>query len=191
MAGSTQLRLTRSAFEKDISAPCYDKISNSLITLALEKSPQGSKLIPVSPQSQAISHQEPSTTSAPSDLVQQGISEKVPLVVNFLAAFVTGFVLAYIRNWRLALALSSILPGIAITGAVMNISVSKFMQYVNTSYYVTSSSLLWNKALTQAYRRRRKLGRGGYFDCPHCSGFRHSEHPLEAVRCSYSSVSQS
>jgi hypothetical protein len=28
------------------------------------------------------------------DLVQQGISEKVALVVNFLAAFVTGFIVA-------------------------------------------------------------------------------------------------
>ncbi|KAG1885118.1 P-loop containing nucleoside triphosphate hydrolase protein [Suillus subluteus] len=61
-------------------------------------------------------------------LVQQGISEKVPIVVSFLAAFVTGFVLAYIRSWRLALALTSIFPCIAITGAVMNKFVSKYMQ---------------------------------------------------------------
>ncbi|KII86752.1 hypothetical protein PLICRDRAFT_55662 [Plicaturopsis crispa FD-325 SS-3] len=61
-------------------------------------------------------------------LVQQGISEKVALVVNFLAAFVTGFVLAYVRSWRLALALSSILPCIGITGSVMNKFISKYMQ---------------------------------------------------------------
>ncbi|KAG7088358.1 hypothetical protein E1B28_012362 [Marasmius oreades] len=61
-------------------------------------------------------------------LVQQGISEKVALVVNFLAAFVTGFILAYIRNWRLALAMSSILPCIAIAGGIMNKFVSKYMQ---------------------------------------------------------------
>ncbi|KAG1822804.1 P-loop containing nucleoside triphosphate hydrolase protein [Suillus subaureus] len=61
-------------------------------------------------------------------LVQQGISEKVAIVVSFLAAFVTGFVLAYIRSWRLALALTSIFPCIAITGAVMNRFVSKYMQ---------------------------------------------------------------
>ena len=66
----------------------------------------------------------------PVDLVQQGTSEKVALVVNFLAAFVTGFVLAYCKSWRLALALSSILPCIAITGAVMNRFVSTYMQYV-------------------------------------------------------------
>jgi len=62
------------------------------------------------------------------DLVQQGISEKVPLVVGFLSAFVTGFVLAYIRNWRLALAMSSILPSIAISGALMNKFIIKYTQ---------------------------------------------------------------
>ena len=50
------------------------------------------------------------------------------LVVNFFAAFITGFILAYIRSWRLALALSTILPCIAITGSVMNRFVSKYMQ---------------------------------------------------------------
>lgn len=61
-------------------------------------------------------------------LVQQGISEKVALVVNFLAAFVAGFIIAYVRSWRLALAMSSILPCIAIAGGIMNKFVSKYMQ---------------------------------------------------------------
>ncbi|KAF8627411.1 hypothetical protein AX17_006226 [Amanita inopinata Kibby_2008] len=61
-------------------------------------------------------------------LVQQGISEKVALVVNFLAAFATGFILAYARSWRLALALSSILPCIAITGGLMNKVISSYLQ---------------------------------------------------------------
>ncbi|KAL5632549.1 hypothetical protein ACGC1H_005482 [Rhizoctonia solani] len=61
-------------------------------------------------------------------LVQQGISEKVPLIVSYLGAFFTGFIVAYIRSWRLALAVSSILPCIAITGAIMNRFVSRYMQ---------------------------------------------------------------
>lgn len=64
------------------------------------------------------------------DLVQMGISEKVAIVVNFFSAFVTGFVLAYIRSWRLALALSSMLPCIAVTGGIMNRFISGYMQYV-------------------------------------------------------------
>ncbi|KAH7885321.1 P-loop containing nucleoside triphosphate hydrolase protein [Phlebopus sp. FC_14] len=61
-------------------------------------------------------------------LVQQGMSEKVALVLNFICAFLTGFILAYARSWRLALAMSSILPCIGITGGVMNKFVSKYMQ---------------------------------------------------------------
>ncbi|KAJ8520713.1 hypothetical protein ONZ45_g2501 [Pleurotus djamor] len=61
-------------------------------------------------------------------LVQQGISEKVALVVNFIASFITGFILAYIRSWRLALALSSILPCMAIAGGVMNVFITKYTQ---------------------------------------------------------------
>jgi ATP-binding cassette subfamily B (MDR/TAP) protein 1 len=61
-------------------------------------------------------------------LIQQGLSEKVALVVSLLSSFVTGFVLAFARNWRLALAMSSILPCIAITGAIMNRFMSKYMQ---------------------------------------------------------------
>ncbi|KAH0832051.1 ste6-like protein [Lanmaoa asiatica] len=61
-------------------------------------------------------------------LVQQGMSEKVALVVSFVAAFLTGFILAYARCWRLALAMSSILPCTALTGGIMNKFVSKYMQ---------------------------------------------------------------
>ena len=75
------------------------------------------------------------------DLVQQGISEKVALVVMFLSAFVTGFVLAYIRNARLAGALTAILPCIGITGAVMNKNVSSYMQYVDIAFLVADKHL--------------------------------------------------
>ncbi|KLO15998.1 P-loop containing nucleoside triphosphate hydrolase protein [Schizopora paradoxa] len=61
-------------------------------------------------------------------LVQQGMSEKVAIVVSFLSAFFTGFIVAYIRSWRLALAISSILPCIGITGAIMNRFISRYMQ---------------------------------------------------------------
>ncbi|KAJ2930895.1 hypothetical protein H1R20_g6196, partial [Candolleomyces eurysporus] len=61
-------------------------------------------------------------------LVQQGISEKVALIVTFLGAFFCGFILAYIRSWRLALALTSMFPCIAITGGIMNKFISQYMQ---------------------------------------------------------------
>jgi ATP-binding cassette subfamily B (MDR/TAP) protein 1 len=74
-----------------------------------------------------LSHAEVPTAYIP-DLVHQGISEKVPLVIGFFSAFVTGFVLAYIRNWRLALAMSSILPCIAISGGLMSKFIVKYIQ---------------------------------------------------------------
>ncbi|KAG2107280.1 multidrug resistance protein 1 [Suillus discolor] len=61
-------------------------------------------------------------------LVQLGISEKVTLAVTFVSAFFVGFILAFSRSWRLALALSSILPCISIIGGVMNKFVSKYTQ---------------------------------------------------------------
>ncbi|THH26451.1 hypothetical protein EUX98_g7736 [Antrodiella citrinella] len=61
-------------------------------------------------------------------LVQQGISEKVALVVTFAAAFLTGFLIGYIRSWRLALALTSIMPCIVITGRLMNRFAGVYMQ---------------------------------------------------------------
>jgi ATP-binding cassette, subfamily B (MDR/TAP), member 1 len=64
------------------------------------------------------------------DLVQQGISEKVALVVSFLSGFFTGFIIAYIRSWRLALAMTSILPCLFIMGGLMNRFVSKYMRCV-------------------------------------------------------------
>ena len=65
------------------------------------------------------------------DLVQQGMSEKVAHVVSFISAFITGFVLAYARSWRLALAISAILPCIAIVGGLTNKFTTRFMQSVS------------------------------------------------------------
>ncbi|PWN22410.1 putative Leptomycin B resistance protein pmd1 [Microstroma glucosiphilum] len=70
------------------------------------------------------------TTRLQSDthLIQEGISDKVPMSVMFVSTFVTGFVVAYIKSWKLALALTSIVPCIIIAGAVMNVFVSRFHQ---------------------------------------------------------------
>ncbi|KDR82180.1 hypothetical protein GALMADRAFT_240715 [Galerina marginata CBS 339.88] len=61
-------------------------------------------------------------------LVQQGISEKVALVFNFTGAFVCGYALAYARSWRLALAISAVLPCFAIIGMLMNSFVVTYKQ---------------------------------------------------------------
>ncbi|WFD29720.1 ABC-type xenobiotic transporter [Malassezia sp. CBS 17886] len=70
------------------------------------------------------------TTRIQSDiqLIQDGISDKLPLMVSFLSTFITGFIVAYVRNWKLALVMTSILPVIVLTAVVMNIFVSQYQQ---------------------------------------------------------------
>ncbi|KAG7444173.1 P-loop containing nucleoside triphosphate hydrolase protein [Guyanagaster necrorhizus] len=59
------------------------------------------------------------------DLAQKGLGEKVPIAVSCVAAFICGFVLAYVRSWKLALAMTSIIPVIAAAGAAMNTRLSR------------------------------------------------------------------
>ena len=65
------------------------------------------------------------------DLVHRGISERLAVVVSFISAFFTGFILAFLRNWRLTLAMCSILPCVSISGAFMNKFIPKYVGYVN------------------------------------------------------------
>lgn len=41
-------------------------------------------------------------------LIQEGISDKIAMTVMLLSTFVTGFVVAIVRNWRLALVVATI-----------------------------------------------------------------------------------
>ncbi|KAG1834056.1 hypothetical protein DFJ58DRAFT_869178 [Suillus subalutaceus] len=61
-------------------------------------------------------------------LVQMGISEKVTVSVACISSFTTGFILAYARSWRLALALSSMIVCIIFIGAAMKKFLSKYTQ---------------------------------------------------------------
>ncbi|KAF9649396.1 P-loop containing nucleoside triphosphate hydrolase protein [Thelephora ganbajun] len=61
-------------------------------------------------------------------LVQLGISEKIPVATSFMAAFLVGFIIAFTQQWKLSLAMSSMIPMIAITGGLMNKFISKYMQ---------------------------------------------------------------
>ncbi|KAG2003419.1 multidrug resistance protein 1 [Coprinopsis cinerea AmutBmut pab1-1] len=83
-------RLAPSVFVRSTSKPFSVKISRTSTTLDLDK------LLPVF---------RPTL---------------VALTVSFVAAFVTGFILAYAQSWRIAPAMSSILPCMTIAGDVMN-----------------------------------------------------------------------
>ncbi|WFD21498.1 ABC-type xenobiotic transporter [Malassezia equina] len=70
------------------------------------------------------------TTRIQSDiqLIQDGISDKLPLMMAFISTFIAGFVVAYVRSWKLALVMTSILPCIVGAAIVMNKFVSKYQQ---------------------------------------------------------------
>ncbi|CAO1632776.1 unnamed protein product [Sympodiomycopsis kandeliae] len=70
------------------------------------------------------------TTRLQSDthLIQDAISDKIPMSVMFVSTFITGFVVAYVRSWKLALAMTSIIPCIVLSGAIMNVFVSRYHQ---------------------------------------------------------------
>ncbi|KZT57970.1 multidrug resistance protein 1 [Calocera cornea HHB12733] len=61
-------------------------------------------------------------------LIQAGIGEKVPIVVTYLSSFVAGYIIAYVRSWRLALALTSILPCISISVGIVSYFVGNAMR---------------------------------------------------------------
>ncbi|SPO40198.1 probable Leptomycin B resistance protein pmd1 [Pseudozyma flocculosa] len=61
-------------------------------------------------------------------LIQEGISDKIPISVTFIAAFVAGFAVAYSRSWKLALVMTSIIPCIIAAGIAMNAVVAKLQQ---------------------------------------------------------------
>ncbi|KAH9940672.1 P-loop containing nucleoside triphosphate hydrolase protein [Amylocystis lapponica] len=65
-----------------------------------------------------------------SHLIQDGISEKIGHLASFTASFFTGFIIAFVKCWQLALALSSILPFIMISVGVMNTFLSKHQKAI-------------------------------------------------------------
>ncbi|KIK26705.1 hypothetical protein PISMIDRAFT_244668 [Pisolithus microcarpus 441] len=94
-------------------------------------------------------------------LIQQGTSEKVALVVSYMSAFFAGFALAYTQSWRLALAISSILPCIAVTGAIINKFAAKYTQA--TLQYIAESGTIAEEVIStirtaQAFGSQKVLG---------------------------------
>jgi ATP-binding cassette subfamily B (MDR/TAP) protein 1 len=95
-------------------------------------------------------------------LVQQGVSEKVPMALSFVATFFTGFILAFARSWKLSLALSSIVPCIAIVGGLMNVFASK-LKLAQLTHVAEGGSLAEEVISTirtaQAFGTQKKLAK--------------------------------
>lgn len=73
----------------------------------------------------AVGAGEVATRIQSADLIQQGISDKIAISVSFIATFIVAFIIAFIRNARLAAAISTTVPLIAVIGTLMNKFMSK------------------------------------------------------------------
>ncbi|KAK9480263.1 P-loop containing nucleoside triphosphate hydrolase protein [Lipomyces japonicus] len=67
-----------------------------------------------------------SRITADTNLVQEGMSEKVGLCVTSLATFVAAFVIGFIKSWKLTLILTSIVVAIVLTMGVLSSFMIKF-----------------------------------------------------------------
>ncbi|KAF7532134.1 hypothetical protein G7054_g8250 [Neopestalotiopsis clavispora] len=63
--------------------------------------------------------------TADTNLIQEGISEKVGLTLTAIATFVAAFVIAFIRYWKLALIVSSVIVAIILTMAAVGSLIAK------------------------------------------------------------------
>ncbi|CAG8533060.1 15494_t:CDS:2 [Funneliformis mosseae] len=62
--------------------------------------------------------------SGDTSLYQEGISEKVGLILQQFATFIGGFAVAYTTGWKLSLVLTAIIPLLAVAGGVMAKAIS-------------------------------------------------------------------
>ncbi|XP_049364001.1 ABC transporter B family member 11-like [Solanum verrucosum] len=66
--------------------------------------------------------------------IQDAIGEKVGKFIQVSATFLGGFVIAFIKGWRLALVLSSSIPPLVISSAVLVILLAKLASRAQTAY---------------------------------------------------------
>ncbi|XP_065863986.1 ABC transporter B family member 4-like isoform X2 [Euphorbia lathyris] len=77
--------------------------------------------------------------SGDSVLIQDATGEKVGKFIQLIVSFISGFIVALIKGWKLTLVLLASIPLLIISGAVMAISVSKLASRGHTAYSVAAT----------------------------------------------------
>ncbi|KND00616.1 uncharacterized protein SPPG_03744 [Spizellomyces punctatus DAOM BR117] len=72
--------------------------------------------------------------TADTGMIQEGISEKVGMIIQFVTTFIAGFIIAFIKGWRLALVLTACFPLLAGAAALMSIMVAASSDKGNDAY---------------------------------------------------------
>ncbi|KAL1923211.1 uncharacterized protein VTP21DRAFT_9587 [Calcarisporiella thermophila] len=65
-----------------------------------------------------------SRLAADTFLIQEGLSDKVGLVIQNISMFVSGFVIAFVNSWRLTLVVLSVVPLLGFTGFLLTVLIT-------------------------------------------------------------------
>ncbi|CAI8057874.1 ATP-dependent translocase ABCB1 [Geodia barretti] len=71
--------------------------------------------------------------------IQSGIGDKVAVFLSYFSTFVTGYVIAFTRSWKMALVVMTMLPLLATVGAIMSRIVASFTAREQSAYAAAGS----------------------------------------------------
>ncbi|KAI8976783.1 putative ABC transporter protein, partial [Pilobolus umbonatus] len=77
--------------------------------------------------------------STDTQLIQDGISEKLGLLICGLGQFVAGFVVAFVKGWKLALVILTIIPVMGVAGMLMDHFITKHTLICQDEYALAGS----------------------------------------------------
>ncbi|KAI9255701.1 P-loop containing nucleoside triphosphate hydrolase protein [Phascolomyces articulosus] len=72
--------------------------------------------------------------AADTQLIQDGISEKCGILLQSLGAFVSGFVIAFVKGWNLAVIILATMPVLAACGGAIGYFITKFTLQTQDAY---------------------------------------------------------
>ncbi|OMH79833.1 Multidrug resistance protein 1A, partial [Zancudomyces culisetae] len=105
------------------------------------------------------------TTRMTADIstIQEGINEKVGFIIQHVTTFVSGFILAFIRGWRMALVVLAVLPLLMGSGSIIGINMSKWSSSVQDAYAASgavAAEVLSSMRTVMAFNgQEREIGR--------------------------------
>ncbi|CEP00952.1 hypothetical protein PBRA_008264 [Plasmodiophora brassicae] len=73
-------------------------------------------------------------------LIQDAIGDKVPLCVSQVATFVSGFVIAFVKSWKLTLILMTVIPFVVVSAGVMNVLAGRLQVRILALYSSAGST---------------------------------------------------
>jgi ATP-binding cassette subfamily B (MDR/TAP) protein 1 len=100
--------------------------------------------------------------TADTNLIQEGISEKVGLTLTALATFFAAFIIAFVKNWKLTLILTSTVVAITLIMGVCSGFIVKFQKQSLNSYAeggTVAEEVISSIRNTQAFNTQDKLAR--------------------------------